>query len=218
MAGLLREIEPATPSYSDILCDQINWPVCALTEYKLPAESGKRTASPKTVGVAETSPPLVKTHFTASECTFRGPINRSAGRLRELAASWPAMGHWSWIRSSGDPEANEHIVSPSRTRKLLYTVVPSLDVSDSNNMKQISGAGANRDDIVSATAGNGAPGSHESSISWVRRGRTRQSARVRQARHGRSTRSAASSASLRSVLRGVPICARMVRPRAKSVT
>ena len=31
-------------------------------------------------------------------------------------------------------------------------------------------------------------------------------------------RSAASSASLRSVLRGVPNCARMVRPRAKSVT
>ena len=37
-------------------------------------------------------------------------------------------------------------------------------------------------------------------------------------RRGRSTKSAASSASLRSVLRGVPICARMVRPRAKSMT
>src|SRR5271167_795844 len=37
-------------------------------------------------------------------------------------------------------------------------------------------------------------------------------------RGGRSTNSAASSASLRSVLRGVPISARMVRPRAKSVT
>ena len=37
-------------------------------------------------------------------------------------------------------------------------------------------------------------------------------------RRGRSTKSAASSASLRSVLRGVPIRARMVRPRAKSVT
>ena len=37
-------------------------------------------------------------------------------------------------------------------------------------------------------------------------------------RRGRSTKSAASSASLRSVLRGVPICARMVRPRARSVT
>ena len=37
-------------------------------------------------------------------------------------------------------------------------------------------------------------------------------------RRGRSTNSAASSASLRSVLRGVPICARMVSPRAKSVT
>ena len=37
-------------------------------------------------------------------------------------------------------------------------------------------------------------------------------------RRGRSTKSAASSASLSSVLRGVPICARMVRPRAKSVT
>ena len=37
-------------------------------------------------------------------------------------------------------------------------------------------------------------------------------------RRDRSTKSAASSASLRSVLRGVPICARMVRLRAKSVT
>jgi hypothetical protein len=37
-------------------------------------------------------------------------------------------------------------------------------------------------------------------------------------RRGRSTNSAASSASLRSVLRGAPICARMVSPRAKSVT
>ena len=37
-------------------------------------------------------------------------------------------------------------------------------------------------------------------------------------RRDRSTKSVASSASLRSVLRGVPICARMVRPRAKSVT
>ncbi len=36
-------------------------------------------------------------------------------------------------------------------------------------------------------------------------------------RRGRSTNSVASSASLRSVLRGVPICARMVSPRAKSV-
>ncbi len=37
-------------------------------------------------------------------------------------------------------------------------------------------------------------------------------------RCGRSTKSAASSASLRSVLRGVPIRARMVRPRAKSMS
>ena len=37
-------------------------------------------------------------------------------------------------------------------------------------------------------------------------------------RRGRSTKSAASSASLRSVLRCVPNSARMVRPRAKSVT
>ena len=41
---------------------------------------------------------------------------------------------------------------------------------------------------------------------------------TRQTRRGRSTKSAASSASLRSVLRGVPTSARMVRPRAKSVT
>ena len=54
------------------------------------------------------------------------------------------------------------------------------------------------------------------------RGETRGSAVLRShfdaLRRGWSTKSAASSASLRSVLRGVPICARMVRPRAKSVT
>ena len=37
-------------------------------------------------------------------------------------------------------------------------------------------------------------------------------------RRGRSTKSAASSASLRSVLRDVPICARIVRPRVRSRT
>jgi hypothetical protein len=37
-------------------------------------------------------------------------------------------------------------------------------------------------------------------------------------RRGRRTKSAASSASLSSVLRGVPICARMVRPRDRSRT
>ena len=54
---------------------------------------------------------------------------------------------------------------------------------------------------------------------------TLQPSRIRHQRFGaafprrdRSTKSAASSASLRSVLRGVPRCARMVRPRAKSVT
>ncbi len=54
---------------------------------------------------------------------------------------------------------------------------------------------------------------------------TLQPSRIRHQRFGaafprrdRSTKSAASSASLRSVLRGVPNCARMVRPRAKSVT
>ncbi len=41
---------------------------------------------------------------------------------------------------------------------------------------------------------------------------------TRLTRRSWSTKSAAASASLRSVLRGVPICARMVRPRAKSVT
>ena len=54
---------------------------------------------------------------------------------------------------------------------------------------------------------------------------TLQPSRIRHQRFGaafprrdRSTKSAASSASLRSVLHGVPNCARMVRPRAKSVT
>ena len=41
---------------------------------------------------------------------------------------------------------------------------------------------------------------------------------TRQPRRGWSTKSAASSASLMSVLRGVPISARIVRPRPKSVT
>ena len=57
-----------------------------------------------------------------------------------------------------------------------------------------------------------------SRLSFDRHGTSELFPMTRQTRRGRSAKLAASSASLRSVLRGVPICARMVSPRARSVT
>src|ERR1700757_384790 len=90
----------------------MSWPLSFLTAKRLPAQSGKYTASPSTVGVAETSPPVVNTHFVLRPLTLFGPIECSAGWLQVFARFCPAIGHWpDW--DSGDwpcalkPAANE---------------------------------------------------------------------------------------------------------------
>src|SRR5437868_107601 len=65
------------------------------TANRFPPQSGKYTASSATVGVADTSPPVVNTHFGESRFTFAGLIKCSAGWLQVLLRFWPAMRHWS---------------------------------------------------------------------------------------------------------------------------
>src|SRR5450759_4742275 len=89
-AGLTREIAPETPSYSEILWDQIMRPSFFLTANRFPAQSGKYTASPNTVGVADTSPPVVKAHLTPSAEPFIGPILCSSGQNLSNTRSQPA--------------------------------------------------------------------------------------------------------------------------------
>src|SRR6266478_184533 len=93
-AGLTRETAPSTPSYSEILWDQMRWPLFLSTAKRFPPQSGKYTASPSTVGVAETSPPVVNTHLGDRFLTLAGPIECSAGWFQVLLRFWPAIRHW----------------------------------------------------------------------------------------------------------------------------
>src|SRR4051794_20376378 len=77
-----------------MLRDQICAPVFLFTAYMFPAQSGKYTILPATVGVALTLPAVVKTHFTASRLTLDALILVSLGWLRVSARFWPATGHW----------------------------------------------------------------------------------------------------------------------------
>src|SRR3954468_13905446 len=72
-------------------CDHRSFPVSARTANRLPAQSGKYTALPATVGVADTSLPVVNTHFATSRPTSCVPICRSDRWLRELFRSRPAI-------------------------------------------------------------------------------------------------------------------------------
>src|SRR6266481_8214989 len=114
-AGLTRETAPSTPSYSEILWDQINSPLSFFTANRFPPQSGKYTASPSKVGVAETSPPVVNTHFGVRPLTLAGLIVCSAGWLQVLFRFCPAIRHWPDL-DSGDwlcavsPAINERIL------------------------------------------------------------------------------------------------------------
>src|SRR5712672_232691 len=68
-------------------------PLSFSTAKRLPSQSGKYTASPSTVGVAETSPPVVNTHFGLRPLTLTGLIECSAGWLQVLFRFWPAIRH-----------------------------------------------------------------------------------------------------------------------------
>src|SRR5467141_3092358 len=72
----------------------MRWPLSFFTAKRLPPQSGKYTASPSTVGVAETSPPVVNTHFGFRPLTSEGLMECSAGWLQVLLRFWPALRHW----------------------------------------------------------------------------------------------------------------------------
>src|SRR6267143_2295498 len=72
----------------------MRWPLSFFTAKRLPPQSGKSTASPSTVGVAETSPPVVNTHFGLRPLTLAGLMESSAGWLQVLLRFCPAIRHW----------------------------------------------------------------------------------------------------------------------------
>src|SRR5882757_6988017 len=103
-------------------------PLFFFTANRFPPQSGKYTASPSTVGVAETSPPVVNTHFGRRPLTLFGAIKCSAGWLQVFPRSCPASRHWpDW--DSGDwpcalsPAANE------TNKRILVSVVFAGDTS-----------------------------------------------------------------------------------------
>src|SRR6266852_5128639 len=81
----------------------MSWPLSFFTAKRLPPQSGKYTASPSTVGVAETSPPVVNTHFGARPWTLAGLMECSAGWLQLLLRFCPAIRHWPDRDSSDWP-------------------------------------------------------------------------------------------------------------------
>src|SRR5712672_319008 len=90
-------------------------PLFFFTANRFPPQSGKYTASPSTVGVAETSPPVVNTHFGFSSLTLAGLMECSAGWLQVLFRFWPAIRHWPDL-DSGDWLC---AVSPATNRRML---------------------------------------------------------------------------------------------------
>src|SRR5216684_7820805 len=91
-------------------------PLFFYTANRFPPQSGKYTASPSTVGVAETSPPVVNTHFGVRPLTLAGLIVCSAGWLQVLLRFCPAIRHWPDF-DSGDwlwalsPATNKRILT-----------------------------------------------------------------------------------------------------------
>src|SRR5258708_23433103 len=66
-----------------------------------PAQSGTKIVVGPTVGVAETSTPVVKNHLGPREPTFAAPRYDSAGWLRQFVAPCPATGHstiWAEVK------------------------------------------------------------------------------------------------------------------------
>jgi len=68
---------------------------------QIPPQSGKYTASPSKVGVAETSPPVVNTHFGVRPLTLAGLIVCSAGWLQVL---FKILSGYSPLAQSQSPE------------------------------------------------------------------------------------------------------------------
>jgi hypothetical protein len=83
-------------------------PVARSTANRLPAESGKNSRLPSTVGVADTSPPVVNRQCSASVCAFPAPIDVSAAWKRLFCRFCPPVG-----QSAAD--AGPHSITASTT-------------------------------------------------------------------------------------------------------
>src|SRR6266404_691027 len=68
-------------------------PLSFSTAKRLPSQSGKYTASPSTVGVAETSLPVVNIHLGLRPLTLARLIECSAGWFHVLLKFCPAIRH-----------------------------------------------------------------------------------------------------------------------------
>src|SRR5882757_4543245 len=115
-------------------------PLSFSTAKRLPSQSGKYTASRSTVGVAETSLPVVNTHFGLRPLTLSGLIECSAAWFQVLFKFCPAIRHWRNEESSvplclsvstccaDNLPANKSIIPKKTSRALCSFIVPhSLD-------------------------------------------------------------------------------------------
>src|SRR4029077_18565333 len=106
----------------------MSWPLSFLTAKRLPPQSGKYTASPSTVGVAETSPPVVNTHFVVSPLTLAVPIECSEGWLQVLLRFCPAIRHWpDW--PSGEPLCALSLTANKTNKRILINAVFASNTS-----------------------------------------------------------------------------------------
>src|SRR5262245_8086734 len=92
-AGVLRALSPGTPVAAAMLALHTCWPVARSTAKRLPAQSGKYTRSASRAGVADTSPPVVNSHFLVRVATFVTEILRSDSWARVFCRSPPAESH-----------------------------------------------------------------------------------------------------------------------------
>src|SRR5579884_1463832 len=86
-------------------------------------------SSPATVGVAETSAPVVNTHFALSEATLLTPIVVSFGWLRLLFRFCPISGHCAAESPSSLHAAKPKAMSAAVARKkiaLCFIVPPGV--------------------------------------------------------------------------------------------
>ena len=101
IAGVALALSPGTPLAAAMLDFHRCWPVHLSTAYRLPAQSGKYTVSPSTAGVADTSPPVVNSHFTSSSSTlltlnvFSLAWNRVFCRLPPASSSRSLRQRWT---------------------------------------------------------------------------------------------------------------------------
>src|SRR4051812_2797615 len=99
-----------------MLARQRCWPVTLSTAYRLPKRSGKYTVSPSTAGVADTSPPVVNSHFFWSVATLLGLNVVSPGCDRVFCRSPPAEFHWLELAAALDTPASRAPVTTSAAK------------------------------------------------------------------------------------------------------